>query len=330
MAVPGQSQLFTAFGELLTTTYRQYVHKNPVDQISRQNALYSRIASKGNAKVVSGGLSLLEPLDYQANSTFTRYSGYDPFNTGASDVITAAEYPWRQASVVVTSSGLELRSNMGGEQIIDLAKSKITNAERTFANALSTDMYSDGSQPNQIGGIQLGIADVPTNTVGGINASLWPFWRNQVQSAAAPMQGGSAIVPSSTTIQSLMLPLYLALTRGADYPDTIVMSGDYFTFYENSLTDLKRYTSSEEGRGGFVSLKYKLSDVFYDSASSGLPNSHGYFINTDYVKFIAHKDANRTIKPELQSTNQDAVIIPILYQGNMTYSCRMLQGVMKA
>lgn len=327
---PGQSTLFSGFGELLTTTYRAYNSKKPADQVSKHNALFRRLNEKNNMKTLDGGLSIVEPLDYQANSTYQRYSGYDTLNIGALDVITAAEYPWRQAAVNIAVSGLELRTNTGANRIINLAKSKITNAERSFANNLATDLYSDGSAANQIGGIQAIVADTPTNTVGGIDASTWAFWKNIVQSAAAPLQGGSAIVPSATTIESLMLPLYLRLTRGADHPDIIVASEDYFTFYEQSQTSIKRYSSSDEAQGGFISLKYKLADVFFDAAASGIPGAHMYFLNTDFIKFQAHQDANMTIMPELQAVNQDAMVTPILFQGNVTCSARFLQGVLKA
>jgi hypothetical protein len=45
-----------------------------------------------------------------------------------------------------------------------------------------------------------------------------------------------------------MLPLWLQLTRGDDKPDLIVMSNDYFTFYEMSQTSLKRYTNAAKRR----------------------------------------------------------------------------------
>ena len=250
-------------------------------------------------------------------------------NINAVDVLTAAEFPWRQVAVNVAVSGLEMRTNSGANRIINFVKSKITNAQRSFANGLSVDMYSDGTASNQINGLQALVADAGTGTVGGINSSTWPFWQNIVQSAAAPLQGGSAITPSATTIESLMLPLWIRLTRGNDAPDLIVMSDDYFTMYEQSQTSLKRYTSDQAGQGGMVSMKYKTADVFFDS-SGGIPSSHMYFLNTDFIELVAHQDANITMMDEIKSVNQDAVVHPILFQGNLVCSARFLQGVGKA
>lgn len=328
MASPGQSSLFNAFTELVSTTYRNH-KKTVADNVSKHNALYRRIASKGRVRLEDGGLSIVTPLDYQANSTYQRYSGYDVLNINAVDVLTAAEYPWRQAAVNVAASGLELRTNSGAQRIINFTKAKITNAQRSFANGLSSDLYSDGTAANQINGLQAIVADSGAGTVGGINASTWAFWQNIVQSAAAPIQGGGAITPGTTTIESLMLPLWIKLTRGADTPDLIVMSDDYFAMYEQSQTSLKRYAPQDDGQGGMVSMKYKTADVFFDS-SGGIPAQHAYFLNTDFLEMVVHRDANMDMPEEVRSVNQDAIVMPILWQGNLVCSARFLQGVMKS
>lgn len=245
------------------------------------------------------------------------------------DVLSAAEFPWRQVAVNIAVSGLEMRTNSGENRIINFVKAKVKNAQHSLANGLSTDLYSDGTATNQINGLQALIADAGTGTVGGINSSTYAFWQNVVQSAAAPLQGGSAITPSATTIESMMLPLWIRLTRGMDTPDLIVMSDDYFTFFEQSQTSLKRYTADQNGSAGMMSLKYKSADVFFDS-SGGIPTAHAYFLNTKYIDLVVHQDANMTMMDEVESINQDAIVKPILWQGNLAISNRSLQGVMKA
>jgi hypothetical protein len=276
-----------------------------------------------------GGLSIVQPLEYSANTTYQRYSGYDVLNIGAVDVLSAAEYPWRQVAVNLAVSGLEMRTNSGENRIINFVKAKVRNAQHSFANGLSADLYSDGTAANQINGLQALVADSGTGTVGGINSSTYAFWQNLVQSAAAPLQGGSAITPSATTIESLMLPLWIKMTRGMDMPNLLVFSDDYFTFYEQSQTSLKRYTSDENGKGGMVSMKYKTADVFFDS-SGGIPAAHGYFLNTNYMDLVVHQDANITMLDDVESINQDAMVKTIIWQGNLALANRSLQGVLKA
>lgn len=319
----------STFTELVATTWRNHA-KDVKDNVSRNNALYNRITSKGQVRTEDGGLTIAQPLDYNANGTYQRYSGYDVLNIQQSDVITAAEFQWRQIALNVVASGLELRTNSGGNAIVKLAKARIKNAMRTFKNNFSYDLYADGTLPNQIGGLQALVADAGTGTIGGIDSSAWTFWQNAVQSAAAPIQGGGAVTVSATTIEgSIMLPLWLNQVRGDDKPDLIVSSNDWFSFYEQSQVSIKRYTSADEAQGGFTSLKYKTADVIFDGGS-GIPAAHMYFLNTDYLELVVHKDANLSVQDDMKPYNQDATVIPVLWMGNMICSNRRLQAVAKA
>lgn len=318
----------STFTDLVTSTFRLHGAK-VIDNVSKNNALFAYVKRKGNMEGEDGGLTIVENLDYAENGTYQRYSDFDVLNISQSEIVSAAEFQWRQIAINVVASGREMRINSGKSQIFKLAKARITNAMRTFKNNFSADMYSSGSLANQINGLQALVADAGTGTVGGIDSSTWTFWKNKVQSAAAPLQGGGAITPGPTTMESLMLPLWLELTRGDDKPDLIVSSNDYYTFFEQSQTSIKRYTDKDQVSGGFTSLKYKNADVIFDGGS-GIPTAHMYFLNTDYIKVRYHNDANMTVMDDKSAVNQDASVIPILWMGNMTVSNRALQGVLKA
>jgi hypothetical protein len=314
------------FTGLVSTTFRN--HKTGIkDNLSNRNALLKYIMKRGNYKTMEdGGLTIVAGLDYAANGTYQRYSDWDVLNISASEVITSAEYQWRQIAINVVASGRELKINSGKSRIISLAQAKMKNAMRTFNNNFSNDLYSSGSLTNQINGLQALVADIPTNTVGGIDASAWPFWQNKVFSAAA-----ATVTPSATTIEnSMMLPLWLQLDRGPDdQPDLIVMDNTYYSFFEASQTSLKRYATAESANGGFVTLKYKNADVLYDG-NSGIPAQHAYFINSEYFQVVVHKDADLTELDGQRPINQDGSVIPILWMGNLVCSNRAQQGVMKA
>ena len=313
------------FTELVSTTFRKH-RKEIKDNISNRNALYKRIVSKGNYESEDGGLTIATPLDYAENSTYQRYSDWDTLNIQASDVISAAEYQWRQIAINVVASGREMRINSGGPKIIKLAKGRIKNAKRTFANNFSEDIYSDGTATNQINGLQAIISDLGTGTVGGINSTTYPFWKSQIFDAS-----DNSVTPSATTIEnSMMLPLWLGLDRGPDdQPDLIVMDNTYYQYFETSQVSIKRYSSSTSADGGFSTLKYKGADVLFDG-NSGIPATHGYFINTEYLGLCVHKDADLSVMEEQRPINQDGVVIPILWMGNMTCSNRNQQGLMLA
>lgn len=315
----------STFTELVSTTFRKH-RKEIADNLSTRNALLKYMMKRGNKRMEDGGLTIATPLDYAANGTYQRYSDWDLLNVAASDVISSAEYQWRQIAMNVVSSGRELRINSGDSRIINLAKAKIKNAIRTFNNNFCSDLYSAGSLTNQINGLQAIVADTNTNTVGGIDANTYSFWQNKVYDASA-----NSVTPSATTIENgLMLPLWLQLDRGPDdQPDLIVADTTYYSYFESSQVSLKRYNDKSTADAGFVTLKYKNADVLFDG-NAGIPSAHMYFINTNYLELVVHSDADLAIMDEVRPVNQDGAVVPILWMGNLTCSNRAQQGVIIA
>ena len=314
----------STFTELVSTTFRKH-RKEIKDNLSNRNALLKYMMKRGNYRREDGGLTIATPLDYASNGTYQRYSDWDVLSIAQSDVISSAEYQWRQIALNVVASGRELRINSGESRIINLAKARIKNAIRTFNNSFSSDLYSAGSSTNQVNGLQAIIADTNTNTVGGIDASVWTFWQNTVYDFSV-----ASVTASATTMESSMLDLWLDIDRGPDdQPDLIVMDNNYYAFYESSQTSIKRYSDQTKANGGFVTLKYKNADVLFDG-NSGIPTNHAYFVNTNYLELVVHQDADLEIMEDMRPVNQDGSVTPILWMGNLTCSNRKLQGVMIA
>lgn len=339
MASPGLS-------EIVTTTLRNR-SKKLADNMLRNNAVLAQLNSKGNVKPFGGGRTIVQEIEYANNSTYKRYSGYEVLNIQPSDVFTAAEYPIRQAAVAVSISGLEMLQNSGQEAVIDLLESRIKNAEKTMQNGLSYDMYSDGSQTGQIGGLQFLVASSPSSgTVGGIDRGTWNFWRNQTYSALT--DGGAAL--SSSNVYSYMLALYTKLVRQTDQPDLILAADAAWRAYNESLHAIQRITNpaSAVAKAGFRAIDFMGCDVVLDGgwqgvtgdgsnfgaggtfALGGVPTGvHFYFLNTNYLYWRPHRDRNMVpLDPDRFSVNQDAMVKLIGVAGNMTASNCFLQGVL--
>lgn len=311
--------------ELVTTTLRNRSRKT-ADNVSNGNALLSRLNRRGNVRNADGGRTIVEDLEYAENSTFMYYSGYETLDISPSTVMTAAEFDWKQAAVNVTISGLEQLQNAGRERILNLLQKRISNAEKTMRNNLSTGVYSDGTGTGgkQITGLQALVADDPTiGTVGGIDRSSWSFWRNQKFDTTADGSGAA----SSSNIKGYMQKLWIDCTRGNDKTDLIVADGNFFQFFWESLTDIQRITSSDEATSGFQSLMFNTAPVVYDG-DSGIPSNHMYFLNTDYIFWRPHSSRNMVPLENKVSVNQDAMVVPLVFAGNMTVSNADLQGVL--
>lgn len=330
------------WSEIATTTLANRSRKL-ADNVTRNNALLNRLRERDRIKRWAGGRSIVQEIEYAMNSTYKRYSGYEMLNIAPSDVFTAAEFPIRQAAVAVSISGLEMLQNAGRERMIDLLESRITNAENTFMNGISFDIYSDGSQPAQINGLQALISATPTTgIVGGIDRSQWVFWQNI--SYSANTNGGAAA--TSANIQSYMNRVILQLVRGRDAVDLIVADNNYYRLFLESLQAIQRIMNTpERGEAGFSALKYygggRETDVVLDGGFQGYssdpiplggaPLNTMFFLNTDYLFYRPHSDRDMVpLEPDRFSVNQDAMVKLIGWAGNMTVSNSRLQGVLTA
>jgi len=310
------------FSEMVSTTLRNSA-KDVADNVSKHNALLNVLKEKGRIIDLDGGYEIQIPLEYGENGTYTRYGGFDTLNTDASDIITSAKYDWAQIALHVVASGAEIRKNSGRSQMINLVKTKKSNALKTAANNFSIDAYSDGSLANQIGGMAQIIQTNGQGTVGGIDSATWAFWRNKFREIA----GSNAY--TKDTFKGEMNALWLPLNRGADKPDLIVLSHDFYSVYESGEQQLQRYMDEKKAQAGFVGLKYKTADVIFDdNANFTTTAEKGYFLNTDYLYVAQHKEAKWSQDEEKKPVNQDAVVIPYYWMGNMVCSNRSLQGVL--
>lgn len=299
------------------------------DNVTKNNALLTRLRSKGRSKPFSGGSIILQELSFQDNGTAMYYSGAETLNIAPADVISAAQYTIKQAAVAITINGLEMLQNSGEEQIIDLFDARMDVAESSIENLIATGIYSDGTGANgkQISGLQaMVVASPSTGVVGGIDRASWSFWQNQAFDFSASL-GASA---SPTNIQTGFDALYASCLRGSDVPDLILVDNAFWTFYMQSLQTLQRFTGdSEMAKLGFVSTKYMNADVVLDGGIGGnVPSHTAYFLNTKYIFFRPHRDRNFVpIGGERQSTNQDAIVKLIGWAGNMTASGLRFQGI---
>lgn len=201
----------------------------------------------------------------------------DQLDITPQSVITAAQYNIKQAAVSVSMSGLEELQNSGEPQIINLLESRIENAEGSFLNNLSNDIYSAGTASGglQIGGLQSLVSDAGTGTVGGINSSTWTFWQNYSFSFAT-----NNLVPGPATIQRAMNTTWLATKRNRDECDLIVADNTYFRYYLESLQAHQRFMNEDLKNAGFFNLKFMNADVVCDGGYGGsAPASHMYFLN---------------------------------------------------
>jgi hypothetical protein len=319
----------TVFTEMVTSTDRNWT-TDVTDNVSNHNALLRKMKEKGRINTINGGYEIARPIEYAENQTYQRYSGYDQLNTSASDVLTTVRYDMQQIALHVTANGKEIRMNMGSkERMIDLVKTRKANALRTGANQFSIDLYGSGALTNQIGGLANVIQTNGQGTVGGIDSATWAMWRNKFREMTGTNLAASPSAANAASMKADMNALWLTLNRGADQPDLIVMSHDFFALFELGEQEQQRYASSDLANAGFITIKYKGKDVVYDDNTNFATNAErAYFLNTNYLYLVQHSEAKWTPDEEKRPTNQDAVVVPIYWMGNLVCTRRAAQGIL--
>lgn len=315
----------TSYSDILATTIESRSRK-VADNVTKNNAILSKLKMRGKIKPFSGGNKILQELSFAENANSGWYSGYDILPVGTSDVISAAEFTIKQAAVPVVISGLEQLQNAGKERMIDLMDSRLAVAESTLANLISGGLYSDGtgSSGKEIDGLDAAIPLNPTTgTYGGIDRATWTFWRSQISNQTA------ANGLDSTKIQGYWNALWAACCRGSDRPDLIMCDSTVWATYTASLQAQQRFTSPEVGNLGFPSLKFMDADVVLDGGIGGFCDAGtAYFLNTNYIHYRPH--ANRNMVPlapnRRYATNQDAEVQILAWAGNLTCSGAQFQG----
>lgn len=300
------------------------------DNVTKNNALLSRLKQRGKIQTISGGNVILEELSFAQNGNAGFYSGYDLLPVAAQDVISAAQYDLKQAACPVTISGLEQLQNAGKEQIIDLMAARLDVAESTMANIVAQSIYSDGSGygGKEITGLGVQVVAAPgSGTVAGIDRGTWTFWRNQTFDATT--DGGAAT--TAANIQSYWNALWAKLVRGNDRPDLIVCDSAYWALYMASLQNIQRFTSAQDAQLGFVTVKFMDADVVLDGGLGGFcPTKTAYFLNTKYMKWRPHAQRNFVpLSPkDRYSINQDASVTILAFAGNLCSNGLQFQGFM--
>lgn len=311
------------WGELATTTL---AHRRPkiADAVSNNNAVIHELKRRGSVKTIGGGRTILTPIMVGTeNANFLWYTGRDALSVAGQEVLTEAEYPWKQYACAVSIAGNEMRMNSGREQVIAMMRSRTLHAERTIANKMHEATYSDGtgSSGKEFGGLALLVSDSAGATVGGINSTTYTWWDNYRKVGGAP---------SVSNIYGNMIDVRLNTCRGgADKPNLILADNTYYAIYSESLHGQQRFMNPRIAEAGFDTLRFQSADVVADGGIGGNAPVGMIFINTSTIELLMHRQCNNTVlggpRRPLTEDSDTAIIAGM---GNFVMNNRMLNGIL--
>lgn len=293
-------------GLLLSTTLKKY-RKSLVDNIHKSSAVFFWLKENGALKEEDGGERIVQPLMYAKNDTAKSYSGYDALDVTPQQGIDSAEFNWKQYSASVTISGEEQRKNSGSSKLIDILDARTKQARMSLTETLTNGLFSDGTGNSSKDLTGLEAMVLASGTYGGINSATYTWWQSYVESTSEALG-----------LPKMRTAFNTAGIGGKDTPDIIVTTQTLFEKYEGFLTSTVQTMSENRkklGDAGFQVLEFKGVPIVWDELC---PSGTMYFLNTNHMKLVAHKDANFEVTDFVKPENQDALVAQILFMGNLT------------
>lgn len=313
-----------SWGELATTTLA-HRRKAIGDAISRNNVFIYELRRRGRVKPIGGGRTIIAPVMIgEENANFQWYTGREALNVAGQEVLTSAEFPWKQYACGVSISGLEMLQNDGEEQVISMMYQRTQHAEKTIVNQMHRSAHGNGASfsGKEMGGLGLLVTGVAGAVVGGIDSGADAWWDNQRTVTGA--------APQSTTIYANMLNLYLPLMRGAtDKPNLITADNTYYSAFNQSLHALQRYSDRNLASAGFDNLRFETTPVVADGGRGGYHPVGMRMLNLNTIELIMHRKRNNVVLggPKRPLTEDSETVI-IAGMGNFTINDRAANGLL--
>lgn len=344
------------YNSLLASTIKYY-KKGFVNNIIRDFILLAALGDKDLAsnvfkmrtpegdfaegiKLVDGGEKIFCPLMYNRNSTVQSYSGYDTLDITPTDPFTAAEYDWASIAGSVNMDNERLDKNRGDAQkLFDLMKGMVDNLKVSMQEKVNDMLLGPkGAGSKDPLGLMDIIKDDPTTNpasgnLGGIDAALNAFWRNQTKNLGAAAFGTDQTGAGQAGLRKLIRDC----TFGVDKPNLIVAGETAFEALENSMLNQIRYADDKSRKmatAGFETLMFKGTPVVMEKrvtslrSDAGLSGDAFYAINTKYLKLWGMK--HRWFEPSgvKEPVNQDSQVQHIITRCQFVTDNRRAHGVL--
>jgi hypothetical protein len=166
------------------------------------------LKERGGYVKVDGGESVVVQLEYAQNATAEWIGPYGTYDTNPQDILTAAQFNWRQLAGTVILTDEEEAKNSGHTRLANLLEIKIKNLQKSLRTAMNTAIFNTGSDAQQPVGLEAAI--LTTGTYGGIARSGNSWWQANVESTTEVLN-----IPR-------MVTMYNDCSHNIDWPDLIV------------------------------------------------------------------------------------------------------------
>jgi hypothetical protein len=271
------------------------------------------LRSNDGTKTYDGGKAIRVPVMYGTNSTVKAFTGTDTLDLTYQEGMDAAEYPWAFYDVSVVFTLTDSLQNKGKEQVVDLLKGKIKQAELALSEKINTDLFTGAGSVKAITGMDTAIA--ATGTYGSIAGATYTWWRSYVEATGgaltfayirtakntANLGNGGSKVSLIVTTQTLYEKMFSLLTA---------------TYQFNPVTTKETRRLAD---ASFSVLEFEGVPVTFDeSATAGVV----YLINKDNMKLGIMRGADFQPIKKAEPADQHISVQHIVFGGQLVVDRR--------
>jgi len=172
--------------------------KEPIDQINIQHKTLDWLV-KNKEQSTFGNGSFKEPVFVNNGSNAQNYFGADQVTYNERDPVRWTDFSYANmhdgfwfdedrliaAGIYLSDDDSAIPTSTEKEALVNLLRQSFNGLKRGVQSALAFEYLRDGTQSSKaIPGLSFLVADAPsTGTVGGIDASANPYWRNNANLA---------------------------------------------------------------------------------------------------------------------------------------------------
>ena len=311
---------------MYTTTW--YLRrKEVVDQVMEATPFWYMLTKKGRQKSETGGRQIEEDLRIEKNETVQFIGRGQSVTLADTDQLTVSKWDWKYLTGHIMRFFADTQKNRGKAQIISKVNSDIDTLRDSMIDLMETRLYSDGTDDGgkSIDGLANIIAAAPgTGTVGGIDRSVYTWWRNQYYSMAA--------LSTSVHLRKRMNIMFNncgQFGQGVSrFPDIVICDQASYEFYDEQCAEIGRIMMGDKKLAdlGFGDLAFRGRPITW---SPSCPATYMYFINTAMLHWVYDPIENFGLGEWLPIVNQPRDrVVHAMSVGNLTSAACNRLGVL--
>ena len=256
---------------------------------------------QGVIQRISLGATIEAPLDYRVNpDTAVLANDQDEASLVKTEIMTAASYSVAQISVPVVWTKGDDAKNPTEAQKVALVKQLLENGINSHDDQIERNIFTTSTS----GGDELnGLNDLaPTSgqgTVGGIDAAVETWWRNQADTYV-----------DASDIEATFTSVYNSCAKGSGAslaPKFMISGSTPHALYESGLQSLQRFMDSDEANGGFKVLAFKSARYVF----SQYGGNNVYFLNPKNYNIVVSKQYFRDKGNTIEIPSQNAYVFKV-------------------